>query len=251
MAPFPKAWWPEDRPLILAHRGASHAAPENTLLAFHYAVTAGADGVELDVHLTADGVPVVIHDENVEATTEGSERVTGMTLAQVKTLDAGSYAGAAFAGTRVPTLEEVLAEVGGQLVVNIELKPAGGRNAGLAATVVELVQRMGLEERVWLSSFKPHHLFEACQVSSVMPCGLIYGPLNLLTPLFRPFTPHEALHPHHALISPRFVERAHRQGLRVSAWTVDSIAVARRLVAWGVDALITNEPARLLEALRK
>ncbi len=248
MTSFPEAWLRTDRPLIFAHRGASHAAPENTLPAFRRAVELGADGVELDVHLTSDGVPVVIHNETVDATTDSTGRVTEMTLAQAKMLDAGSYVDPVFAGTCVPTLEEVLAEVGKELLVNVELKPAGGRNAGLSAAVVGLVRRLGLEDRVWFSSFKPHHLHEARQASALIPCGLLYGPLNPLTPLFRLFTPHEALHPYHRLITPHSIERAHRHGLRVSAWTVDDVTVARRLADWGVDVLITNEPARLLQA---
>ena len=239
MTNFPETWWSGARPLIFAHRGASHAAPENTLPAFRRAVNVGADGVELDVHLTRDGVPVVIHDETVNATTDGTGRVTEMTLAEVKALDAGRHVDPAFAGTRVPTLEEVLVEIGEKLLVNVELKPAGRRNAGLAPAVVGVVERLGLEDRVWLSSFKPHHLYEARQASVRIPCGLLYVP-NPLTPLFRLFTPHEALHPYHMLITPHFVRRAHRRGLRVSTWTVDDVGAARRLADWGVDALITN-----------
>lgn len=248
MTNFPETWWQANRPLIFAHRGVNHAVPENTLSAFRRAVDVGADGVELDVHLTRDGVPVVIHDETVDATTDGTGRVTEMTLSEVKALDAGAYVDPAFAGTRVPTLEEVLAEIGHQLLVNIELKPAGGRNGGLAPAVVGVVRQMGLEDRVWFSSFKPHHLFQARQSSSMIPCGLLYSPLNPLTPLFRLFTPHDALHPYHGMITPKLVERAHGRGLRVSTWTVDDVATARRLADWGVDAVITNEPERLLTA---
>ena len=248
MTRFPGHWWHKNRPLIFAHRGASGAAPENTLPAFRQAIEVGADGVELDVHLTSDGVPVVIHNETVDATTDGTGRVTEMTVAQVKTLDAGAHFDPTFAETRVPTLEEVLAEIGQRLLVNIELKPAGGRNAGLAPAVVEVVLQMGLENRIWFSSFKPHHLFQARQASSVIPCGLLYSPLNPLTPLFRLFTPHDALHPYHRMITPKLVERAHARGLRVSTWTVDDVAVAHRLADWGVDTIITNEPKRLLVA---
>lgn len=249
MLRFPESWWKADRPLIIAHRGALSVAPENTLPAFRQAVQVGADGIELDVHLTADGVPVVIHNMTVDATTNGSGYVSELTLAAVKRLDAGSHMGPEFANTPVPTLEEVLDAVGEDLLVNIELKSSGGRNAGLTEAVVALVQRMGLTERVWFSSFKPYFLFLARQITSTIPCGLLYSPLTPLTPLFRPITPHEALHPHHTLVSPGFVERVHHRGLRVSVWTVDDPAVARRLANWGVDALITNEPARLVQAL--
>jgi glycerophosphoryl diester phosphodiesterase len=249
VARFPASWWKADRPLIFAHRGVPNVAPENTLPSFQQAVKVGADGIELDVHLTADGVPVALHNMTVDATTNGSGYISELTLAAVKRLDAGSYMGPEFANTSVPTLEEVLGAVGEDLLVNIELKSSGGRNAGLTEAVVALVQRMGLTERVWFSSFKPYFLFVAHQIVSNIPCGLLYSPLTPLTPLFRPVTPHEALHPHHTLVSPGFIERAHSRGLRVSVWTVDDPVVARRLADWGVDVLITNEPERLVQAL--
>ncbi|MGC9400391.1 MAG: glycerophosphodiester phosphodiesterase [Anaerolineae bacterium] len=250
MAHFPPNWWSAGRPLIFAHRGASRLAPENTLPAFQRAAELGADGVELDVHLTADGVPVVMHNAMVDATTDGSGRLSAMTLAEVKRLDAGAGWGPDFAGVQVPTLEEVLEAVARRLLTNIELKPAGGRNAGLPQAVVALIERLGLEDRVWFSSFKPYFLFAARRVTAEIPCGLLYSPLTPLTPLFRPVTPHEALHPHHSLVTPSFVSRAHRRGLRVSVWTVDDVAVARRLTEWGVDVLITNTPDTILHALR-
>lgn len=252
MANFPDTWW-NKRPLIVAHRGASHAAPQNTLAAFRLAADLGADGVELDVHLTADGVPVVIHDATVEATTDGSGQVTALTLAQVKALDAGVRFHASFAGERVPTLEEVLTAVGHRLLINIELKDFSPRDRGLEATVAALVQRLGLTGRVWFSSFNPLALRRVRRYAPDIPAGMLYDnslPLPLRQRWLAPITPHEALHPHHALVTPALVAQAHRRGLRVATWTVDDPALAERLATWGVDALITNEPERLLAALR-
>ena len=249
---YPDLWQrgqPLGRPFVLGHRGASHAAPQNTLAAFRKAADVGADGIELDVHLSRDGVPVVIHNDSVDATTDGNGLVRDLTLDQLKALDAGARFDAPFVGERIPTLEEVLAEVGARVLTNIELK--AGRTAALVPAVVDLVRRMGMEDRVWFSSFKPYALYRARALAPTIPCGLLYGPLNPGTLLLRPFTPHEALHPYKDLITERSVRWAHQRGLRVFTWTLDDPAVARKFAAWGVDGIITNEPAAILAACRR
>lgn len=245
MAQFPEFWWRE-RPLIFGHRGASRVAPQNTLAAFRRAAELGADGVELDVHLTAEGIPVVIHDARVDATTDGKGRVAELTLPQVKELDAGVHFAADFAGERIPTLEEVLAEVGQRLIINIELKPSTKSSGGLEEAVVAVVRRMGMLERVWFSSFKPYALYWIRQQEPSVPCGLLYSPLTFVSRLLAPVTPHEALHPHRSLVREAMVRRAHRRGLRVVTWTLDDEDQAQRFAEWGVDVIITNEPERLL-----
>jgi glycerophosphoryl diester phosphodiesterase len=256
MTRFPDLWQrgrPLGRPFVLGHRGASHAAPQNTLAAFRKAADVGADGIELDVHLSRYGVPVVIHNNSVDATTDGTGLVRELTLTQLKALDAGARFDAAssdasFTGERIPTLEEVLAEVGARLLTNIELK--ADRTAALVAAVVDLVRRMGMADRVWFSSFKPYALYRARALAPEIPCGLLYGPLNPGTLLLRPFTPHEALHPYKDLLTERSVHRAHEHGLRVFTWTLDDPIVARKFAAWDVDGIITNEPAEILAAFK-
>ena len=139
--------------LNIAHRGASAVAPPNTLAAFSKAAELGADGIEFDVHLSADGVPVVIHDFTVDATTDGHGRVAGLTVAQLKQLDAGSAFDPAFAGERIPTLEEVLRFVGGALLLNVELKSTDLRDTGLEQAGIAQVEQHGLSHRVLRSSF--------------------------------------------------------------------------------------------------
>ncbi len=247
MTAFPQGWWRDDRPLVFGHRGASHAAPQNTLAAFRAAAEAGADGVELDVYLTADGVPVVIHDEEVSGTTDGSGYITEMTLPQVKELDAGRTFGPAFAGEHIPTLEEVIAEVGDRLLLNIELKPSP-RQHGLEEAVATLIARMGMTHRVWFSSFRPYMLYTIRTFAPDVPCGMLYDPMSFAARLLGGITPHEAIHPQWMLVRRRLVRRTHRRHMRLITWTVDDAADAERASAWGVDAVITNEPARLLAA---
>ena len=248
-------WLSADRVLNIAHRGANRVAPQNTLAAFVKAVELGADGVELDAQLSADGVAVVIHDYELDGTTDGSGPVAAQPLAALKELDAGGWFDPAFAGERIPTLAEVLDRVGQQLLVNIELKvPPGEEDKGLEAAVVSLVERFGLAERVLLSSFNPYALRRARALAPHLPLGLLYGPLpsswssRFRAARMRDLNP-EAVNPFWLLISRWGVRRAHRRGRRVVAWTVDTANVMHRLVGWGVDAIITNLPDRLHEVL--
>jgi glycerophosphoryl diester phosphodiesterase len=237
----------------IAHRGASAAAPPNTLAAFEKAAELGADGVEFDVHLSADGVPVVIHDFNVDSTTDGSGRVAEMTLAQLKQLDAGSHFDPAFADERIPTLEEVLEAVGSQLLLNIELKSTSLRDNGLEWAVIAQVERHNLDNRVLLSSFNPLSLRRAKKVAPHIPVGLLYSP-SLPLPLRRawlaPLAPHEARHPEHTMVDAHYVAWARRRGYRVNAWTVDDPDEMRRLIGLGVDGIITNVPDVLRGVLK-
>lgn len=172
-------WLSSERILNVAHQGASAVAPPNTLAAFRKAAELGADGVELDVHLSADGAAVVIHDFTVDRTSDGRGRVADLPLAALKELDAGSWFDPRYASEPIPTLNEVFEAVGRELMINIELKllPRGGR--GLAAEVVSLVKRHGLANRVLISSFNLSALRRVRRLEPQLPLGLLYGPAPL------------------------------------------------------------------------
>lgn len=231
--------------MVIAHRGASAAAPPNTLAAFEKAAELGADGVEFDVHLSADGVPVVIHDSTVDATTDGSGRVADLSLDALKQLDAGSHFSPAFAGERIPTLEEILEAVGQRLLLNVELKSTSLRENGLERAVTAQVERHGLSDGVLFSSFNPFALRRAKRIAPHIRAGLLYAP-NLPLPLRRawlaPLFPHEARHPEHTMVDARFMAWARRRGYQVNTWTVDEPAEMQRLINLGVNAIITNVP---------
>lgn len=245
-----------DRGLNIAHRGASAVAPPNTLAAFRMAAQLGADGIECDVHLSADGIPVVIHDFTVDATTDGSGRVRDMTVAELKRLDAGVSFSPAFAGERIPTLEEVLEAVGDRLLLNIELKTTALTDYGLERAVVSLIERYGpaQEGRVLLSSFNPFSLRRVKRLAPHIPVGLLYAP-DLPLPLrhtwLAPLVPHEARHPQHGMVDASYMSWARKRGYWVHTWTVDEIAEMRRLLALGVEAIITNVPDVLHTVLRE
>jgi glycerophosphoryl diester phosphodiesterase len=231
--------------LNIAHRGASAAAPANTMAAFEKALALGADGIELDVQLSADGVPVVIHDFTVDDTTDGSGKVARMTLAQLEQLDAGSYFDPAFASERIPTLEKVLEVMGNRLLLNIELKGFSLFDKGLERAVIGLIEQHALRSRVFLSSFNPFSLWRAKRTAPHIPVGLLYSP-DLPLPLRRAWLaflfPHEARHPHHTMVNARYMAWARRRGYRVNTWTVDDTGEMRRLISLGVDGIITNVP---------
>jgi len=231
--------------LNIAHRGASNAAPANTLAAFEKAVELGADGIEFDVHLSADGIPVVIHDFSVDSTTDGSGRVADLTLAQLEQLDAGSSFDPAFAGERIPTLEKVLETFGDRLLLNIELKDLSLRDSGLERAVIAQIEQRGLGNRVILSSFNPFSLRRAKKIAPHIPVGLLYAsslPLPLRRAWLAHLFPHEARHPEHTMVDARYLAWARRRGYQVNTWTVNDPDEMHRLISLGVDSIITNVP---------
>jgi glycerophosphoryl diester phosphodiesterase len=239
-------------PLNIAHRGASREAPGNTLAAFRLAAQMGADAIELDVHLSADGVPVVIHDFSVDRTTNGTGKVSALTLGQMRQLDVVSAFHPAFAGERIPSLAEVLQAVDERLLLNIELKGLSYRDSGLARAVIGVVSAAAIGDRCLLSSFNPFLLRRAKQLAPEIPVGLLYSP-DLPLPLRRvwagPFVKHEARHPQHTMVDHHYLGWARRRGYRVNTWTVDDRAEMRRLIRLGVDGVITNRPDVLLGEL--
>jgi glycerophosphoryl diester phosphodiesterase len=241
-----------DQPLILAHRGASRIAPENTLTAFRLALEQGADGLELDVRLSRDGVPVVFHDAELSRTTDGQGRISEKTLAELRALDAGRWFDPCFAGEQIPTLEEVLKAFGDQTLYNIELKTFGVRDDGLVRAVLACIRRQGLAHRTLLSSFNPLALRRAWRLAPEIPRGLLVD-LDLPLPLRRAWlaflVPHQARHLQFRMIEERTVSWCRRRGLAVMAWTVNDPQEAERLIRLRVDGLITDEPALLAHLL--
>ena len=241
-------------PLVLAHRGASAEAPENTLAAFRLALAQGADGVELDVILSADGVPVVIHDDTLDRTTTGAGPVSRLSLAELKALSAGYAAcfGAQYQAEQIPTLAEVFAACGEQPLINIELKHDRSPGRQLAARVVDLIHAHGRQGRVIVSSFQFSSLRRLKALDPALPAGLLY-----MAPVFGPrlsrclagALPHEAHHPSAIGLSARDIAWCHQNGLRVNAWTVDAEPELRRLALAGVDGLITNRPGVAVRVL--
>jgi glycerophosphoryl diester phosphodiesterase len=240
------------RPILLAHRGDLANAPENTLPSFRQAIQKGADGVELDAKLTADGHVIVIHDSTVDRTTDGTGKVASFTLEAIRKLDAGSWFDAQFAGTTVPLLEEVFETVGRDRLINIELTNYSTPRDGLAQKVCELIKRHNNQAQIIFSSFFPSNLKIAAQLLPEIPRGLLAMPglLGLWARSFGfMFGDYQALHPHISNASREQVQRAHRVNRRVHVWTANSPQDVGRLREWGVDGIFTDDPASAVQAL--
>jgi glycerophosphoryl diester phosphodiesterase len=208
--------------------------PENTITAFALAAEQGADGIELDVQLSADGVPVVIHDRDVKRTTDGQGAVSKLSLEQLQGLDAGD-------GRPVPTLDEVFEIFGPSLLYNVELKSGFWPDKKLAAAVAERIEGHQLEDRVLVSSFNFVAVRQAGRyLSPRTPTALIR--MSGFSAVGHRFVSSGADHPYYSLVNERYMAWAARRNLGVNVWTVDDPAEAQRLARLGVQGIMTNKP---------
>lgn len=233
------------RPSIFAHRGSSAYAPENTLAAFKLAVQQHADAIELDAKLSADGQVVVMHDDTVDRTTNGTGQVKSLSLPELKRLDAGSKFNPAYSSERIPTLAEVFETVGQQIFINVEVKNYTSPIDDLSDKVISLVKEYGLESSVMLSSFNMIALIRARSLLPKIPLGLItvrgLGDLTLRSKLVR-LGPLFAFHPNYLDVTPKLVGAAHRANSRIHTYTVNQPDTMQQLFTAGVDGIFTDDP---------
>jgi glycerophosphoryl diester phosphodiesterase len=244
-------WIDLPRPVVIAHRGNSAHAPENTLAAFVSAAEKGADAIEFDVKLTSDGQVIVLHDPSVDRTTNGTGKVAQISLSALQALDAGAWFSDQFRGERVPTLAEVLESVGRRLHLNIELTNYSTPGDDLVPRVVELVRKHGLEERVLFSSFFVKNLTKARKLLPAVARALLVlpGTLGIIGRSISWRGDYFALHPNLASMSSRLVDRVHAGGKRVQVWTVNTEMDQARMTSLGVDGIITDDPGAVLHWL--
>jgi glycerophosphoryl diester phosphodiesterase len=241
-------------PLVLAHRGASTEAPENTLAAFDLALRQGADGIELDVRFSADGVPVVIHDARVDRTTSGSGRVRRHTAKELRRLDAGSWFNRRFPGrarahysrAKIPQLAEAIAWVKdrGCFAVMIEVKGERAPPGSREERVLEIIHRAGVSSEIAIISFHLPTLRRLRELDGGVRIGVDFT-RPLLALRRAALVDASIVLPHWAFASRRFIARAHHAGLRVVPWGLETPATMRRVLGDGVDGLITGQPACL------
>ncbi len=238
------------RPLVVGHRGNSSVAPQNTLAAFEAAARAGSDAIELDVHLTADRQVVVLHDDVVDETTDGTGRVDGLTLAEVRALDAGSSFSRAFAGQRVPTFAEVARFAVAHPGVGLLVELKGVWSVEDVLLVTKQVDDAGLADRVLVQSFWPptvaalrdaaghldRALLLALHPDSLAELVEVCADLGVV-----------ACNPEVALLAhePGLVGTLHGAGLRVHVWTANTTDEWDDLLVQGVDGIMTDRPDRL------
>jgi glycerophosphoryl diester phosphodiesterase len=234
------------RPLLIGHRGYPARFPENTLAAFEGAIGAGCDMIELDVTLSRDRKVVVIHDDTLDRTTTGKGPVRGRTLAEIKALDAGSWFDARFAAERVPELSQVLELTAGRCMLNIEIKESAFETGypadAVERQVVGLVKESGALDRVLVSSFDRRILDRIAAMDTPPPIAYISdhgadkGLLEMLVAM-KAFS----WHPRFKVLTRDQVDLLHASGIKVFPWTINTREEAEKLLALGVDGLISNE----------
>lgn len=233
---------------ILAHRGASRDAPENTLPAFQEAVAQGADGVELDAMVCGSGEVVVCHDSELGRLARRPWSVATTPWWKLQQADVGTALG--FAPARIPLLDEVLAALPAHMAVNIELKCEDVEDLGLAIKVAQLTRVHALEERALISSFNPLCLVRLAQVAPDLRRGYLVDPDKpfwIHARAIGPTVANFSIHPHESAVTVERVVGWHERGWKVAVWTVDDVERARELRACGVDYLITNRPGLMRE----
>jgi len=242
---------PGERTLNIAHRGASSLAPENTFAAFDQALEAGADGIEFDVQLSRDNVPVIIHDERLERTTTGKGLVKELSLEELKALDAGSWFASDFKGAAIPTLEEVLTGYKDSCpIFDIELKNSNTAYPGLEAAVLEQVSRHSLESRVIISSFNADSLVACRRLNPAVRTGLIY-----LEEIEEPWHYIISLGCYSAhplffyLQNPEIMAGFKAHNTPLYPWTVNDPVQMEHLVSEDVEAIITDLPQELAKII--
>jgi glycerophosphoryl diester phosphodiesterase len=235
---------PAGRPLLIAHRGASAAAPENTIAAFERALGEGADGIELDLHLSRDGHPVVIHDFTLERTTDGTGPVADRTTRELKRLDAGGWRGAGFRGQRIQTLQEVLERFRDRTRFWIELKAGSARYAGIEERVVSLLEIYDVLDRALVQSFDHTALARVREVNPEVRLGALVAQAPLDPTRVAPGLA-RAICPSVELLGKEDAHVIRAAGLECYVWTVNEPAQADRLAGWGVTGIITDRPGLL------
>jgi glycerophosphoryl diester phosphodiesterase len=239
-------------PAIIAHRGASAYAPENTLAAFELAVRQKADAIELDAQLTVDGHVMVFHDDTLDRTTGAQGRLVDSKMADLRRLDAGSHFDVAYRGEPIPTLDEVFDLVGRQTYINIELKNYPSLKDHLPEKVAAIVKKHNLAERVMFSSFNPLALIRIRRILPQIPIGLLADSGKKgawARSWIGTFMRYQSLNPALEDVDQRLVERTRRRGCRLLVYTVDRSEDMRRLFHMGVDGIFTDDPLNARQVL--
>ncbi|SMO48976.1 glycerophosphodiester phosphodiesterase [Melghirimyces algeriensis] len=237
---------------VFAHRGYSAVAPENTMAAFQRAAEAGADGLELDVHLTKDREVVVIHDYTLKRTTDGKGWVKDFTWKELRRLDAGSWFGEEFQGEPIPHLKEVLELAADKnLLLNIELKSNKYPEPGLEERVLEWTEQFGRTDKVMISSFNHHSLRRVKEMHPEMDVAILF-----MANLYEPWTyarhaGADSIHPYWPTVSEEMVNACHNMGIPLRPFTVNREKEMRRLSNLGVDAIITDQVELLRDIQQK
>ena len=238
--------------LIMAHRGASGYAPENTMAAFEKALEMGTEGIELDVHMTADGEIVVIHDHTVDRTSDGKGMVGALTLEEIREFDFGSWFDPKFKGQSIPTLRDVFELLEDwEGLLNIEVKSGPIFYPGIEEKLVDMVKRSNFRGRIIFSSFNHYSLRDIMALDPAMEIGLLYM-AGLVEPWkYARDLNAQALHPLYYNVVPELVAGCKENGIKLNPFTINEEKEMEMVMRAGVDGLITDYPDRALNVRKR
>ncbi len=223
---------------VTAHRGGATYAPENTIPALEMAIDNLSDYAEIDVQESLDGVVLLLHDLSLKRTTGVKEYAYNLSYAEIRTLDAGSYFSKQFSGTYIPTLAEVLELCKGRLKLNIEIK-GSDRFEGLVEKVVNLIEEYSFEEQCVITSMNYDYLVKVKELNSNIKTGYI---MKVILGDFSQMKYVDFFSMKHTAVTEELVSKVHESGKEIHVWTVNSKAAIRKMIAYGVDNIITDNP---------
>lgn len=237
--------------LNFAHRGFSGKYPENTMLAFRKAVEAGADGIELDVHLSKDGEIVIMHDERVNRTTDGEGFIADYTYDELLNFDASADFMGEYGVNRIPTLREYfefIKPIDGFLT-NIELKTDRNEYPGIEAKTAALIAEFDLADRIIISGFNHYSVLRFKKIMPEVKCGFLYDCRMAMAGEYAESRGVECMHPKHTGLTEENVPEIKSHGIEINAWTVNTSEDVSRLYSLGITSVIGNYPDMAKETI--
>ncbi|ROL56144.1 hypothetical protein D9V84_09480 [Bacteroidetes/Chlorobi group bacterium Naka2016] len=236
---------------VVAHRGASAVAPENTLASFEEAISVGAHFIEMDIQATADGVPIVFHDKGLSRTTDGKGIASKLTFGELKKFDSGKWFGNEFAGERIPSLEEVLQFVNGRIFLNLELKNLGNNSQQNIAKILELIEKYNYCDKVIISSFYHEQLKVVKRLNSKIPIAPIRFPRDERLPSqLKQELDCQGFVCSIDELDQKIAEDARSNNIFIGVYSVDTEEQLDFVLSHNVKAIVTNLPGKILSILR-
>ena len=241
-----------EKPLIIAHRGSSGHAPENTMSAFQKALEQGADGIETDVHLSKDNHLIICHDERVDRTTDGKGLIKDMTVRELMKLDAGSWYHKDYTGERIPVLEELFDFLKDKnVLLDIELKNGIISYENIENKLIGLIYDYNMEKNVIISSFNHYSLLKVKRINKRITTGILYM-AGIVDPWeYARKVKADAIHPYFYCIRKEIVRKCKENNILINTFTVNEIEDLTRILNMGVSGVITNFPDRAQKILEK
>lgn len=238
------------KPMVYAHRGASGHAPQNTISAFKMGINMGAKGIETDIQLSADGIPIIIHNDDIDNLSNGTGACNSMTLKELRKYDFGSWFSDKFIGEKIPTLEEVIQLVEKEdIILNIEIKGGFVKYPEIEEKALALVEKYSLVDKVIISSFNHYSIMKIKELNKNIKTAPIYS-LGLALPWkYAKMINANNIHPKFTSINKDIVDMCHQNNIQVNCWTPNTKEDIISCINLGVDGIVTNYPDMAIDII--